>query len=46
MLPEIGRFRSRYAYRGLSNAEFPLETTLMRLGGNDALLERHYRPRS
>jgi len=40
-VPEIGRFRSRYAYRGLSDAHYPLETTLMRLGGNYAQLERH-----
>lgn len=40
-VPEIGRFRSRYAYRGLSDASYPLETTLMRLGGDYALLERH-----
>lgn len=40
-VPEIGRFRSRYAYRGLSDAEYPLETTLMRLGGSYGQLERH-----
>lgn len=40
-VPEIGRFRSRYAYRGLSDANYPLETTLMRLGGSYAELERH-----
>ncbi|WP_462320805.1 FRG domain-containing protein [Halochromatium sp.] len=40
-VPEIGRFRSRYAYRGLSDVDYPLETTLMRLGGNYAQLERH-----
>ncbi len=39
--PEIGRFRSRLAFRGLSDASYPLETTLIRLGGNFAELERH-----
>lgn len=38
---EIGRFRSRYAFRGLSNAGYRLETTLMRLGGDYAELEHH-----
>jgi hypothetical protein len=40
-VPEIGRYRSRYAFRGLSDARYPLETTLMRLGGGYAELERH-----
>ena len=40
-VPEIGRYRSRYAFRGLSDVDYPLETTLMRLGGGYALLERH-----
>lgn len=39
--PEIGRYRPRYAYRGLSDATYPLETTLMRLGGPYVKLERH-----
>ena len=39
--PELGRFRSRYAFRGLSNADYRLETTLIRLRGNFAELERH-----
>ena len=38
---EIGRFRSRYAYRGLADAEYRLATTLNRLGGNYASLEKH-----
>jgi hypothetical protein len=38
---EIGRFRSRYAFRGLSDARYPLETTLMRLCGSKVELERH-----
>lgn len=37
----IGRFRSKEAYRGLSTAEYPLETTLMRMGGPYAKLEKH-----
>lgn len=37
----IGRFRSKEAYRGLSTAEYPLETTLMRMGGPYVQLERH-----
>ncbi len=39
--PDLGRFRSRYAFRGLSDATYPLKTTLMRLGGNYGDLERH-----
>lgn len=38
---EIGRFRSRFAFRGLSDARYTLKTTLMRLGGNFVGLERH-----
>lgn len=38
---EIGRFRSRCAFRGLSDAGYRLETTLMRLGGKYAELENH-----
>lgn len=38
---DIGRFRSRYAFRGLSDADYRLETTLIRLGGDFANLERH-----
>lgn len=40
-IEDIGRFRSRYAYRGLSDAAYPLQTTLTRLGGNYAGLEKH-----
>ncbi|MBK1719585.1 FRG domain-containing protein [Thiocystis violacea] len=40
-VPDIGRYRSRYAFRGLSDASYPLETTLMRLGGSYDQLERH-----
>lgn len=39
--PDLGRFRSRYAFRGLSDAEYRLETTLIRLRGVFATLERH-----
>lgn len=38
---DIGRFRSRYAFRGLSDCSYKLETTLMRMGGDFAILERH-----
>jgi len=38
---KIGRFRSRFAFRGLSSAAFRLETTLIRLGGDYVKLERH-----
>ena len=31
--PELGRFRSRFAFRGLSDAGYSLATTLRRLGG-------------
>lgn len=37
----LGRFRSRYAFRGLSDASYDLATTLVRLGGDYATLERH-----
>lgn len=37
----IGRFRSRFAFRGLSEADYPLVTTLIRLGGPYAELENH-----
>lgn len=37
----LGRFRSPWAFRGLSESSYPLSTTLMRLGGDYAALERH-----
>lgn len=40
-IQELGRYRSRCAYRGLSDAKYGLETTLMRMGGQYAELERH-----
>lgn len=39
--PYIGRFRSPWAFRGLSDSSYALETTLMRLGGPFEQLERH-----
>lgn len=39
--PDIGRFRSNYAFRGLSNMDYELTTTLIRLGGNYYDLEAH-----
>jgi len=38
---ELGRFRSSWAFRGLPNVNYPLDTTLMRLGGHYKQLERH-----
>jgi hypothetical protein len=38
---QLGRFRSPGAFRGLSDASYALDTTLMRLGGPFAQLERH-----
>lgn len=37
----LGRFRSNCAFRGLSDAGYDLKTTLMRLGGDYAHLEKH-----
>jgi hypothetical protein len=39
--PELQRFRSPYAFRGLSEPGHSLDTTLVRLGGDGATLERH-----
>jgi hypothetical protein len=38
---ELGRYRSRYAFRGLSDADYRLETALIRMRGDYARLERH-----
>ncbi len=38
---ELGRYRSRFAFRGLSDAGYRLETSLMRLAGPYPELERH-----
>jgi hypothetical protein len=39
--PTLGRFRSRFAFRGIQSADDPLTTTLVRLGGPVADQERH-----
>ena len=38
---KMRRFRSRFAFRGLSSEEYRLETTLSRRGGDYVKLERH-----
>jgi len=38
---ELGRYRFRYAFRGLSDSSYRLQTTLSRLGGPYQTLERH-----
>jgi hypothetical protein len=38
---ELKRFRSPYVFRGLSDAQYPLMTSLMRLGGNFSRMEPH-----
>jgi len=38
---DLRRFRSRVAFRGLSDCRYRLETTLIRMGGPFAELERH-----
>jgi hypothetical protein len=37
----LGRFRAPYAFRGLSDADYPLTTSLKRLGGRFAQMEGH-----
>jgi hypothetical protein len=37
----LERYRSKYAFRGLSNADYDLKTSLIRLGGDFTRLERH-----
>lgn len=39
--PSIGRTRSPYVFRGLSDLDYPLTTSLVRLGGNFADMEQH-----
>jgi hypothetical protein len=39
--PVLQRFRSDFAYRGVSNADWDLHTSLSRLGGNYRELEGH-----
>ncbi len=38
---KLGRFRSRYAFRGLSDREYKLESRLYRHGGDFNKLEKH-----
>ncbi len=38
---EIERYRSPYAFRGLSNKDYKLKNSLIRLGGNFEVLEHH-----
>ncbi len=38
---DLQRYRSPFVYRGMSDAAYSLETTLIRLGGNYAELEPH-----
>ncbi|WP_266363773.1 FRG domain-containing protein [Tellurirhabdus rosea] len=40
-MPDIRRFRSPFAFRGLPDVQYNLATSLMRLGGNYADLEGH-----
>ncbi|MCP4764390.1 MAG: FRG domain-containing protein, partial [archaeon] len=39
--PKIGRYRAPLAYRGLSDCNYKLETTIMRLGGRYRKIEPH-----
>jgi hypothetical protein len=39
--PTLGRFRSPFAFRGLSQTSYSLTTTLTRLGGDFAQMEPH-----
>ena len=38
---QLGRFRSNYAFRGLSNSTYELKTSIIRLGGDYNKLENH-----
>ena len=38
---KLGRFRSRYAFRGLSDSNYKLESRLARHGGDFRKLEKH-----
>jgi hypothetical protein len=39
--PSLGRTRSPFVFRGLSDVDYPLTTTLIRLGGDFAEMEHH-----
>jgi hypothetical protein len=39
--PILGRFRSHFAFRGMPDRNWDLQTSLMRLGGDYAKLENH-----
>jgi hypothetical protein len=40
-VPNIERFRSNYVFRGLSNRDYELKSSLIRLGGDYSNLEHH-----
>lgn len=40
-VPSIERFRSNYVFRGLSDQDYELKSSLIRLGGDYTNLERH-----
>ena len=39
--PRTSRYKSRYAFRGVSSADYDMQTSLMRLGGEFAHVEPH-----
>ncbi len=39
--PRIGRYKSRFAFRGVSSKDYEMETSLMRLGGEYIKVEDH-----
>lgn len=39
--PRIERYKSRFAFRGVSNKDYKMETSLMRLGGDYTKVESH-----
>lgn len=39
--PRIDRYKSRFAFRGVSNSSYNLSTSLMRMGGNYKAVEKH-----
>ncbi len=40
-VPELNRYRSPFAFRGLADSSWPLKTSLIRLGGPTDILEKH-----